>query len=470
MKQILIVSIMLLSVLANAQTNTYPASGNVGLGTLSPSNTLSVKGRLGIRLDANPSSASETLRVEGAIAGEENVMNVTNLADQDFAIRLSGAGASVKRTIIGPTVATRFSMGVGTGNEHLTIVNGGNVGIGTVTPSAKLHIQDVGTSANATSVTNGNLIIQANTGSRNTSMGAQLEFVIPANSDGSNLWGQGRIITVAGNTNTGTASGKMIFGTRRWYDKGVGTGNNWNYGDDIVIDDSGKVGIGISTPSSRLHVTDIGSSSNATATTNNGLIIQANTGGRNMTSGAQLEFVIPANSDGTNLWGQGRIITVAGNNTGGSATGKMIFGTRRWFDKGAGNAWNYGDDIVIDAAGNVGIGSFSPNQKLTVNGTVYAREVKVDLNVPGPDYVFEKDYNLPSLDSIKTYIDQHKHLPEVPSAKEMEANGVNVGEMNMLLLKKIEELTLYVIEQNKEIKYLRSDNEKQQKQIDRLKF
>jgi len=84
---------------------------------------------------------------------------------------------------------------------------------------------------------------------------------------------------------------------------------------------------------------------------------------------------------------------------------------------------------------------------------VHAQEVKVDLSVPGPDYVFDNDYNLLSLEEIKTYIDKNKHLPEVPSAKEMEANGVNLGEMNMLLLKKIEELTLYVIE-------LKSENEK----------
>ncbi|MEJ0055097.1 MAG: hypothetical protein WDN75_05240 [Bacteroidota bacterium] len=90
-----------------------------------------------------------------------------------------------------------------------------------------------------------------------------------------------------------------------------------------------------------------------------------------------------------------------------------------------------------------------PIKKLTVNGTIYGKEVKVDLSVPGPDYVFEKSYNLPSLDEVKSYIDENKHLPEVPSAKEMEKNGINVSEMNMLLLKKIEELTLYVLELKK---------------------
>jgi hypothetical protein len=105
--------------------------------------------------------------------------------------------------------------------------------------------------------------------------------------------------------------------------------------------------------------------------------------------------------------------------------------------------------VLYGSNGNVGIGTFSPDATLTVNGNIHSKEVKVDLNIPGPDYVFEKDYKLTSLEEIKNYIDQNKHLPEVPSAKEMEKNGVQLGEMNMLLLRKIEELTLHLIEQNK---------------------
>ena len=102
-------------------------------------------------------------------------------------------------------------------------------------------------------------------------------------------------------------------------------------------------------------------------------------------------------------------------------------------------------------SGNVGIGTTTPDAKLAVNGQVHATEVKVTIAVPGPDYVFDKDYKLTPLEDIKNYIDQNKHLPEVPSAKEMEVNGIQLGEMNMLLLKKIEELTLYVIELKREI-------------------
>jgi predicted RNA-binding protein with TRAM domain len=105
--------------------------------------------------------------------------------------------------------------------------------------------------------------------------------------------------------------------------------------------------------------------------------------------------------------------------------------------------------LYINNLGNVGVGTTDPKgYKLAIAGKAVAEEVTVKLQASWPDYVFNSDYNLLSLEEIKAYIDKNKHLPEVPSAKEMEANGVQLGEMNMLLLKKIEELTLHLIEQN----------------------
>ncbi len=108
--------------------------------------------------------------------------------------------------------------------------------------------------------------------------------------------------------------------------------------------------------------------------------------------------------------------------------------------------------------GNVGIGTTTPDSKLTVKGKIHAEEVKIDLSVPAPDYVFKKDYDLLTIDEVQQHIQEKGHLPNIPSAKVMETEGVDLGTMNMKLLEKIEELTLYTIEQENRIKELESQN------------
>jgi len=130
--------------------------------------------------------------------------------------------------------------------------------------------------------------------------------------------------------------------------------------------------------------------------------------------------------------------------------------------------------MTITSGGNVGIGTgtSAPDQKLTVNGIIHTEEVRVDLTVPGPDYVFEKEYDLLSLLDLEAYINQNKHLPEVPSAKQMAEEGLNLKEMNLLLLKKVEELTLHLIEVNKKTENLLQENNElklQVSQLDQLK-
>ena len=116
---------------------------------------------------------------------------------------------------------------------------------------------------------------------------------------------------------------------------------------------------------------------------------------------------------------------------------------------------NYSPILTINGlTNNVGIGTVNPTQKLSVNGTIRSKEIIVEA-APWADYVFDEKYQLPNLDSIANYIKANKHLPGIPSAKEIEANGLKVGEVQTKMMEKIEELTLYVIELKKEIELLK---------------
>ncbi|WP_430906535.1 hypothetical protein [Maribacter sp. 2-571] len=119
--------------------------------------------------------------------------------------------------------------------------------------------------------------------------------------------------------------------------------------------------------------------------------------------------------------------------------------------------------------GNVGIGTADPGAdwKLAVNGKIRAKEIKVETD--WADYVFEKDYPLPTLAEVEAHIAQKGHLINIPSAAEVEANGVELGEMNKLLLEKIEELTLYLLELNKKIETKDSKVEQLELQLKALK-
>ena len=107
--------------------------------------------------------------------------------------------------------------------------------------------------------------------------------------------------------------------------------------------------------------------------------------------------------------------------------------------------------FITNHFGNIGIGKSPDNKtKLDVAGTIRASEIMVEAQTA--DFVFEDNYSLRDLNQVEEFIKENKHLPDIPSAAEMEALGVNIAEMNKLLLQKIEELTLYVIQQNQALK------------------
>jgi hypothetical protein len=192
-----------------------------------------------------------------------------------------------------------------------------------------------------------------------------------------------------------------------WYELAI-RGSNTFSGNQII---NGIVGIGTTTPNS-LTVLDVN--------------------GR-----ASVRSILYVNDV---MGGNGGDIRIGPNTGGPSSTIFMIGGV------------DASEVMRVNYNKNVGIGTITPDEKLTVKGKIHTQEVRVDMAGPlVPDYVFANDYKLKSLQEVEEFIKENKHLPEIPSAQEIEKNGLMLAEMNMNLLKKIEELTLYSIEQNKRI-------------------
>ncbi|WP_422361783.1 hypothetical protein [Reichenbachiella sp.] len=275
--------------------------------------------------------------------------------------------------------------------ERFRIDADGNVGIGTSNPSQKLHIN---------AGYNG-LLVNGTQGGVNFT-DHQVEFTF----------------TDSGVLESGVKFNKKNGGLNFDLMNAYYNGNEL-----FVIRNSGNLGIGVANPSQKLHI-------NAGY---NGLLITGVQSGNNFTD-HQVEFTF----------------TDAGVSESGVKFNQKNGGHN--FDLM--NAYYNGNELfVIRNSGNVGIGTTSPDSKLTVAGKIHSQEVKVSVDA-GADFVFEEDYELTSLEELGQYVKTNKHLPEIASAKEMESEGIHLAEMNIKLLQKIEELTLHLIEQNKRIKFL----------------
>ena len=130
--------------------------------------------------------------------------------------------------------------------------------------------------------------------------------------------------------------------------------------------------------------------------------------------------------------------------------GYITFNTRKESDSPG-----FFNSMIFNENGNLGIGTANPNGwRLAVNGKIKAKEIKVETG--WRDSVFCNNYTLPTLKEVENHINEEGHLKDIPSAKEVEKNGISLGEMDSKLLQKIEELTLYTIQQQKEIEVLKS--------------
>ena len=224
---------------------------------------------------------------------------------------------------------------------------------------------------------------------------------------------------------------------------------------------NGNVGIGTTNPATLLNVNVGNGGSNGTA----GLRI----GG--LENYASLELGIDGNYDG--------MIRSYGNNLKYYAGHWKIKGntatenhSHNWYTSKAGSSNWSTVKMTLNHDGNLGIGTIiTGNHKLAVEGSIGAREIKVEAN-GWSDFVFYDDYKLPTLKEVENHIKEKGHLKDIPSAKEVEKNGFFLGAMDAKLLQKIEELTLYTIDQQKEIEELKKQNskiDKQQKEIEELK-
>jgi hypothetical protein len=265
--------------------------------------------------------------------------------------------------------------------------------------------------------------------------------------------------------------------------------------DALIVTETGNVGIGLDDPQYRLDVKGnihvgglllgtyprhsdymvFGSSSFDQTQIGNYALLQHNTTGRTfLNSPSDIRFRIKnvdkmVLSDGGNIGvGTPDPITKLEIKSGGNADIRLTnTNDGSYWELNTRNSGRF--DIVREGLGNVvslkkngmvGIGTTSPSAKLHVHGYVYVKDHidcyrLITRYNPGADFVFEEDYDLPDLSEVKAFIEKNKHLPEIPSAAEMQANGVSVSDMLTKHLQKIEELTLYMID-------LKSDNTKLQ--------
>jgi hypothetical protein len=309
-----------------------------------------------------------------------------------------------------------------------------------------------------------------------------------------------------------TTNNFSFYNGTAWADLNGGGGSNWSVlGNNIYNSNTGNVGIGASTPSAKLTVNGdalIASGLSVGTTTSAAKLDVTGAGTTSATNTLLLrnslgDTLLRMRDDGRmgigyNSSSYGRLLNLGGTginfyNANETTFGGAIFPTDTslvlWSDSGP------SDYLILQPSwGNTGIGTYSPNAKLHLNGRMLIGNSTIrpatnyELSVDGeviaegfttmnsnswPDYVFEKNYALMPLEQLKEYIHINKHLPGVPDAATLEKKGINLGEMTKKLMEKIEELTLYIIkfdEKNKElVQQIEHQKKSQQKQIDDLK-
>jgi hypothetical protein len=366
----------------------------------------------------------------------------------------------------------------------------GKVGIGNITtPTAKLHIKaDNDEHASLKLEPTGSAyyaqIILGNSGqSIYTKANEDLKFTTQS---GKNfVFENGKVVTSGLLISTGYALGKLL--QSDVYGNAIWTSPAWTISGSDVYRTTGNVGIGTTPTSNRLEVSGtvqatsfIGNGSGLTNIPGDNLgnhiatqNLQMNGKWLSGDGGNEGVFVKNDGNVGIGTMNPVSQLDISKNISNGGKVGMRIIndGYFPWFiginhdDYSLDNSFIIADYnqmnsdpfLVIKNNGKIGIGTDDIDQDylVNINGKILAEELKIILNVPSSDHVFNKDYDLIPIQDLEKYITGHKHLPEIPSAAEFKANGYEVGKMDDLLLRKVEELTLYIIAQQKEIEMLK---------------
>ena len=204
---------------------------------------------------------------------------------------------------------------------------------------------------------------------------------------------------------------------------------------------AGNVGIGVTSPSTPLSISGTTTISVTNATGDNSQLLLSNTSALNTSHDTRATIWLDND-------GHLKLRSVTGYGTAFRSTS------------------NTSDIMTVTDNGlSIGTSTVPTGYSLSVNGSAIATSITVR-QYPWSDYVFKKDYRLPSLSEVKAYVDLNHHLPEIPSEKEIATNGLNLGDIDRLLTKKVEELTLYLIENDKQLKEEKDIVGKQQSLVD----